>query len=545
MKNRQKLECYMNPMKEGFKMREFSSGSRSKSKKGIHDQIANRNKEFNLQLQYDMAKHYKHIKSNSEAATKYSNNLNESGTDTSANVYANKRSLKLQNYSPDKKMIGLMPSDDQNVVIFSNDFNTVKYSQSPFLNKLTNLKQKMVKKQPQGFNKGHKSRNSMFPRSYTEIGNFRREPDIGSKNIFMDGMRHIPEEPRPKIEESKHSNPYSNIEVENEVHSSLNPQIISAYGNEQKMKANMLFKDCDNKIKVDSDRKRAPTVGVGLKLQDTTRSKTGIDASNDSGKGTPGVHRTSSFIPKSANDTNHSHKGSIPISADKVVSSYPYKRKKSPSDYYQMDAKAKKRDEIISILSMEIGESEGLSHSYSQGEELGQGEYRKHRRCEKAFGAQSFENQKTQKQNIQYLQDQINIDPEPVKPVYDNFNVINYPNLPSKAEKFEYRERLDEETKRHKKAKSQRSQKHQYIRNNHEIITRHQKHRSTDSTDNSILKKSNGFEILYKRGEKLEKLLDHHESVESSYSQDETSSISEIGNSKAVEISYRSNNDMI
>lgn len=92
-------------------------------------------------------------------------------------------------------------------------------------------------------------------------------------------------------------------------------------------------------------------------------------------------------------------------------------------------------------------------------------------------------------------------------------------------------------------------QKHQYIRNNHHIITRHQKHRSSDSTDNSILKRSDGFEILYKRGEKLAKMLNHSEEIaetpntssyelQSSYNQNEYSRNQESSSSEISEIKW-------
>ena len=84
----------------------------------------------------------------------------------------------------------------------------------------------------------------------------------------------------------------------------------------------------------------------------------------------------------------------------------------------------------------------------------------------------------------------------------------------SKHRGVEYREKLDHNLIIDKgKAQTHRAQKHQYIRNNHDIITHHQRYKSSDSTDNSILKRSNGFEILYKRGEKLAKMLNHSESV--------------------------------
>jgi hypothetical protein len=230
------------------------------------------------------------------------------------------------------------------------------------------------------------------------------------------------------------------------------------------------------------------------------------------------------------------------------------KQNRQPSDYYQIDNKAndpRRRGEIISILSMEIGESEGLSHSYSHNED----KLSKHKRNSKKdlkrlLGVNNFENEKTQKQNMQYLKDQLNIDDleTQLKLVGHNFNIINSRPVESrhwKHRKIEYREKLEEEKGRHKKAKSHRNNKHQYIRNNHDIISKHQRHKSSDSTENSILKRSDGFEILFQRQERLEKMIKQYDSsepledtsyecgqiysVKSMTDQEESSSISEIG----------------
>jgi len=141
-----------------------------------------RNDKFQRNLQYELVKQYKHIKSNSEAAHKGAKCLNESGNDIDKNVYSNRKSL--HNYDQYKHEIILPNSSnnkDKQTYIFGNEFNTVKYSQSPFLNKLTNLKQKFSNKKTNNINsgKGHKSRNSMFPKSYTEVAEYpRREMEI-------------------------------------------------------------------------------------------------------------------------------------------------------------------------------------------------------------------------------------------------------------------------------------------------------------------------------------------------------------------------------
>ena len=202
---------------------------------------------------------------------------------------------------------------------------------------------------------------------------------------------------------------------------------------------------------------------------------------------------------------------------------YPkFVQRKQPNDYYQIDntpLEAQKKGEIISILSMEINESDALSNSYSYKNNQMHDLYNQNskRKLEKALGIDKFENQKTQKQNIKYLKQQFNVEEahSPLKGVGDNFNLVDKRPIQSrhlKHRRVEYREKLEEEKGFHKKAKSHRNNKYQYIRNNHDIMTRHQRHKSSDSTENSILKRSNGFEILYRRGEKLEKMLNHYES---------------------------------
>lgn len=166
------------------------------------------------------------------------------------------------------------------------------------------------------------------------------------------------------------------------------------------------------------------------------------------------------------------------------------------------------------------------------------------------LGVDNFENQKTQKQNMQYLKENYAHGTSQKSPEYvsNNFNIINrnYERGRSNGQRVEYREKLEEEKAYHKKSKSHRGTKYQYIRNNHDIITRHQRNRSTDSSENSILKRSNGFEILFQRGEKMDKLLGNYESYEYSHQtsyqhdldsimtseeqEDSSSSISNIGN---------------
>lgn len=202
-KNMQKLECYKLPLggetsksKEGISSRSRSRKSKRNSsylKKKIASHApypesvtGNRHDNFNLQLQYDMAKQYKHIKSNSEAVNQHhTGTFADSQSDAIENVYSNPKPRRARhtNYSPDGKANLCLQNPEENVVVFANDFNTVKYSQSPFLNKLTNLKQKLSKKEQSIKQKGkvgkaHKSRNSMFPRSYTENPTYpRRESD--------------------------------------------------------------------------------------------------------------------------------------------------------------------------------------------------------------------------------------------------------------------------------------------------------------------------------------------------------------------------------
>ena len=157
---------------------------------------------------------------------------------------------------------------------------------------------------------------------------------------------------------------------------------------------------------------------------------------------------------------------------------------------------------------------------------------------------------------MEFLRENCNLDIEKNLPVYvnDNLNIVNnagYQRQKSNNRKIEYREKLEEEKGYHKKAKSQRGNKFQYIRNNHDIMTRHQRQKSSDSSENSILKRSNGFEILYKRGEKIDRLLGNYDSYDyskntsyledmhsnqSTSGQEESSSISNIG--KYIRINY-------
>jgi hypothetical protein len=297
----------------------------------------------------------------------------------------------------------------------------------------------------------------------------------------------------------------------------------------------------------------------------------------------------------------------LPVSADK----FPFqKHAKDPHDYYQTDIKitdeiGKKSENIDSesyflkepkitslikknmqkhshlqpclnnnVLSMELSESEGISHSNSNKNDEGN-LYKMDSKTnlKKVLGIDYFENQSTLKQNMEFLKENVDYDDEIVKPVSDNLNILGQRAVESRRQKhrrIEYRERLEEENKSYKKSKSQKGNKHQYIRNNHNIISKHQKNKSSDSNENSILKKTNGFEILYEKGEKFSKLLHHDDSYlvsnGTSYSQDdvysvnvveedESSSISNIGNfvtlincienSRAIEISYRIDDDMI
>ena len=175
---------------------------------------------YSKQVQIDLAKYYKHMKSNSEAAHSSLKHLNNSASEISSNVYSNQNIRKHNKYSA--MALPMNNSGERNALLLGNDFNTVKYSQSPFLNKLTNLKQKLSNKKTSKINlgKGHKSRNSMFPKSYTEVNEHqRREMEIYG-HFNTNNIERIPEEDTfRRIEDSKQNNPYMNIEVENEVRS--------------------------------------------------------------------------------------------------------------------------------------------------------------------------------------------------------------------------------------------------------------------------------------------------------------------------------------
>ena len=158
------------------------------------------------------------MKSNSEAAQKSTKNLNNSVSEISSNVYSNQNIRKHQKYT--KMALPMNNSGERKALFIGNEFNTAKYSQSPFLNKLTNLKQKISSKKTSkiSLGKGHKSRNSMFPRSYTEVSDHRRREMEIYGQFNTNNIERIPEEDTFKcIEDSKQSNPYMNIEVENEV----------------------------------------------------------------------------------------------------------------------------------------------------------------------------------------------------------------------------------------------------------------------------------------------------------------------------------------
>jgi hypothetical protein len=154
------------------------------------------NEQFNMLLNKDLAKHYKHIKSNSEAVTNQFNHFEDSKADVGH--YENQRRLVVNQISPEKPVLVSQGAHEENMVILSNNFNTVKYSQSPFLNKLTSLKAKK-KQGPENYKSGHKSRNSMCPKSYTYQ---RREPEIYNNMMRQKSFGQIPEEG---------TNPYTNI----------------------------------------------------------------------------------------------------------------------------------------------------------------------------------------------------------------------------------------------------------------------------------------------------------------------------------------------
>ena len=200
-----------------------------------------------------------------------------------------------------------------------------------------------------------------------------------------------------------------------------------------------------------------------------------------------------------------------------------------------------------------MNESEALSKSWTHKEES---EYAlinpDKQQLKRVLGINNFENQKTQKHNINFLKEQLSNIESPLIEKKEKIDIINFDKLDAhyKHRNGPLREKANNEHDAHRKyrSKSSNQNKFQYIRNNHDIITKHQKHRSSDSTENSILMKSNGFGILYERGEKLEKLLNHHETnghspqapscpdilygSSSENQEDEGSSISDIGNYK-------------
>ena len=206
---------------------------------------------FNMQMNKEGSRNYKHSKCSSEGVTQ-PNNFKNYTNEEADHVYSNRRGLLLNNFGQNHHVqIGQEANEnDHNYVIFPKDFHTAKFSQSPFLNKLTSLKAKGKRKIPPSktYIKGHKSRNSMFPKSYTYQ---RREPDIyinPKLQLRHGSIEKVEEENKFRnIDDTKSSNPYTNI----------NP-----YENDQNnLRTNFNVKECDNhKIQVDSDKKRAPTV---------------------------------------------------------------------------------------------------------------------------------------------------------------------------------------------------------------------------------------------------------------------------------------------
>ena len=84
---------------------------------------------------------------------------------------------------------------------------------------MTNLKQKVSRKEQTIINmdsKGHKSRNSMLPKSYTEFTNYQRREQEAYSNLNQNkfNMGQVPEERiLRKDEDFKSSNPYSNVRI--------------------------------------------------------------------------------------------------------------------------------------------------------------------------------------------------------------------------------------------------------------------------------------------------------------------------------------------
>lgn len=284
LKGAQKLEAYKarKSLSKGVK-REGSSGSRSKSKKLL--KITNhapypdltRKDTSKRKNGYSISKQNKHIKSNSDAVHNDMNYLNESQGEGSSHVYANRKTKRKKQ----SEMVLPIHNDsaERNALLFNSEFNTVKYAQSPFLNKLTSLKQLKMsgkKRSNPGLNKGHKSRNSMFPKSYTEVNETpRRESEIYGQFHSNNFGKIVEEDILKRPEDSKISNPYMNIDVENEV--------ISAYGNDHSTSNNRATPQQNNdnneankKFKFDSDKKRAVSVRLNLPKYILFRTQLGL-----------------------------------------------------------------------------------------------------------------------------------------------------------------------------------------------------------------------------------------------------------------------------
>lgn len=248
-KNIKKLEGYIIPLQKDIVSEKAVPLSTKGKKNNIflikHTKITHNPYPGQVNLKKEISRNYKHSKSNSQNVD---NNQARNFDDfITANPSQNNNALRLNNINIEHPAVtpGTVYENDENLVIFPKDFNTVKYSQSPFLNKLTNLKAKSRQKPiPM---KGHKSRNSMVPKSYTYQ---RRENDVYYKHNGRKSSAEGMEEGK-LIDGSEASNPYMNI---------------SPYDNDQ-MNANFNMKECQNKpIMVNSEKKRAPTVGLQVIL---------------------------------------------------------------------------------------------------------------------------------------------------------------------------------------------------------------------------------------------------------------------------------------
>lgn len=236
-KNLKKIERYQVPLisgQDGGRIVPLSTKGKKSNIFVKQNKITHNPYPGKISLKKEISRNYKHSKSNSQTVANNSgkkfNEFHPKDVNNANNVYSSKKGLQLNNINHEQPVI--VPNgvydNDQNVVIFPKDFNTVKYSQSPFLNKLTNLKQRSKKKliTKETYNKGHKSRNSMFPKSYTYQ---RRENEVQYRHQMRQRSTEPEEEAKiATINDTKSSNPYTNINPYENDHSGPNPDLKDA-----------------------------------------------------------------------------------------------------------------------------------------------------------------------------------------------------------------------------------------------------------------------------------------------------------------------------